>query len=78
MATLSIDTTPWPPGLTRSAINHVPRPLRADAMQCAWLAVAEGKKPDSAVRALLRREQRQRAVHPNFDLCPTASVRKRF
>lgn len=59
-------------------MNHVPRGLRADAIQAAWLAVAEGTKPDSAVRKLLRREARHRAVRPNFDLCPTSRVRRWF
>ena len=68
----------WPPGLSRSAISHVPRSLRADAVQAAWLAVAEGRKPDSAVRALLRQEDRHKADKPNFDLCPKEAVRHRF
>lgn len=47
-------------------------------MQVAWLAVAEGRKPDSAVRALVRHEQKHAAVKPNFDLCETTGIRKRF
>jgi hypothetical protein len=31
-------------------------------VQEAWLAVTEGRKPDSAVRALLRRESRQQVL----------------
>jgi hypothetical protein len=31
-------------------------------MQEAWLAVIEGRKPDSAVRALIRREERFQAI----------------
>jgi hypothetical protein len=64
--------------LTAAAIRHCPPPLRADAMQVAWLAVAEGRKPDSAVRALVRHEQKHAAVKPNFDLCETTGIRKRF
>jgi hypothetical protein len=52
--------------------------LRDDALQAAWLAAAEGRKPDSAVRALLRHEQRHAAQKPNFERCPVAQVRKRF
>jgi hypothetical protein len=47
-------------------------------MQAAWVAVAEGKKPDSAVRALVRHEQRHAAAKPDFDLCPASEIRKRF
>jgi hypothetical protein len=68
----------WPPGLTATAIRHCPASLRDDAMQVAWLALAEGRKPDSAVRALVRHEQKHAACKPNFDLCPVAQVRRRF
>jgi len=79
MATLALDNpTQWPPGLTRSAMSHCPLSLRADTLQVAWLAHAEGRKPDSAVRSLLRDEQRHKAHKPDFDLCPVARVRKRF
>jgi hypothetical protein len=79
MAALTLDNaTQWPPGLTRSAMSHCPLSLRPDALQAAWLAHAEGRKPDSAVRALLRDEQRHKARKPNFDLCPVAQVRRRF
>lgn len=67
-----------PPGLSRSALSHCPPRLQRDAIQAAWLAVAEGRKPDSAVRALLRHEERHKADKPNFDLCPRESVRRRF
>jgi hypothetical protein len=69
---------PWPDGLTRTALMRCPKRLRADAMQDAWLALAEGRKPDSAVRALLRHEDRHRAQKPDFDLCRASSVRRRF
>ncbi len=71
-------TAGWPPGLSRTAYRHCPVSIRDDAVQTAWLAVAEGRKPDSAVRALLRHEQRHTARKPNFDLCPVGEVRKRF
>ena len=71
-------TAQWPKGLSSSAISHVPRSLRPDAMQEAWLAFAEGRKPDSAVRALLRHEERHRTVKPDLDRCPVRSVRRRF
>lgn len=79
MATLALgNTIEWPPGLTRSAMRHCPPSLRDDAVQAAWLASSEGRKPDSAVRALQREEQRHKANKPNFDLCPVSRVRKRF
>jgi hypothetical protein len=78
MTTLALDPSTWPPGLTRAAMHHCPLSLREDAVQAAWLAHAEGRKPDSAVRALLRHEQRHNAAKPNFDLCPTDRVRRRF
>jgi len=68
----------WPPGLTATAFRHCPPSLRDDAIQVAWLALAEGRKPDSAVRALVRHEQKHTARKPNFDLCPVGQVRKRF
>ena len=69
---------PWPRGLSATAIRCCPSWLRADAMQAAWLAVSEGRKPDSAVRALLRHEKRHQARKPNFDRCPKEAVRARF
>lgn len=69
---------PWPSGLTSSAISHVPKHLRRDAFQEAWLAHHEGRKPDSAVRALLRHEERHRAKKPDLDRCPVREVRRRF
>lgn len=77
-ALFSTSRTDWPPGLTAIAIRHCPPSLRDDAIQEAWLAVAEGRKPDSAVRALVRHEQKHAARKPNFDYCPTSIVRKRF
>lgn len=71
-------SSPWPPGLTRSAISHCPTHLRADAVQSAWVAVSEGRKPDSAVRALIRHEQRHKSARPNLDRCTRESVRRRF
>jgi len=71
-------TVQWPPGLTPSAIRHCPLAFRDDAIQAAWLAHAQGRKPDSAVRALVRHEQRHRASKPNFDICPAHSVAVRF
>lgn len=71
-------STPWPPGLTPSAIAHVPKHLRDDAVQAAWEALSDGLKPDSGVRALLRHEKRHKATKPNFDLCPKERVRQRF
>ena len=71
-------TAPWPLGLSRAAIRHCPRHLHADAMQVAWLANQEGRNPDSAVRALVRNEERHRAAKPNFERCSTRSVRRRF
>jgi len=47
-------------------------------MQEAWLALIEGRKPDSAVRALLRHEVRHNANKTNFDLCHVTQIRKRF
>lgn len=67
-----------PPGLTRSAISHCPQWLREDAIQAAWVAHTEGRKPDSAVRALVRHEQRHKATKPDFNKCPTGNVRRRF
>ena len=79
MATLAHSATnDWPPGLTASAIRHCPLSLRDDALQAAWLALAEGRKPDSAVRALVRHEQKHVARKPNFELCPVAKVKRRF
>ncbi|MDZ4818174.1 MAG: hypothetical protein SGJ20_04290 [Planctomycetota bacterium] len=69
---------PSPPGLTYSAMAHCPQWLRDDALQAAWVAHKEGRKPDSAVRALVRHEQRHKATKPNFDLCPAGTVRRRF
>jgi hypothetical protein len=71
-------TASWPSGLSKAAISHCPPPLRADALQVAWLALSEGKKPDSAVRALVRHEQKHAAARPNFDLCTASGIRKRF
>jgi len=75
---LDIPTTNWPPGLTRAAISHCPLSLRRDAIQAAWLAHAEGRKPDSAVRALLRHEVRHKTKRFDLELCPTRKVRQRF
>ena len=47
-------------------------------MQVAWLANQEGRNPDSAVRALVRNEERHRAAKPNFERCSTRSVPRRF
>lgn len=78
MEASAFTTVEWPPGLTPTAIRHCPVALRDDAIQAAWLALAEGRKPDSAVRALVRHEQKHVARKPNFDLYPVAQVRKRF
>jgi hypothetical protein len=78
MHALAPTITEWPPGLTSAAIRHCPVGLREDAIQAAWLALAEGRKPDSAVRALVRGEERHKARKPDFDLCPVAQVRRRF
>jgi predicted HD phosphohydrolase len=75
---LDIPKSDWPPGLTRAAISHCPLSLRPDAIQAAWLAHAEGRKPDSAVRALLRHEVRHKTKSFDFELCPTRKVRRRF
>lgn len=54
---------PWPKGLSAVAIRCCPPSLREDAMQEAWLALCEGRKPDSAVRAMLRREAKEQVMH---------------
>ncbi len=69
---------PWPPGLTQVALDHCPPRLRKDAIQAAWAAHAEGKRPDSGVRQLVRHELRHRAAKPDFDLCPSGSIRRAF
>jgi hypothetical protein len=69
---------PWPVGLTRVAVRCCPPSLREDAMQEAWLATLEGRKPDSAVRQLARREARLSAMQVDMDHCPPAAVRHRF
>jgi hypothetical protein len=73
-----LPTTTWPPGLTCAAISHCPLSLRSDAIQDAWLAHAEGRKPDLAVRALLRQEERHKTRPLDLELCPTRKVRRRF
>ena len=69
---------PWPKGLTRAAIRHCPTHLREDAIQIAWVANHDGRKPDSAVRALVRQEERHRAAKPDLDRCLVSSIRRRF
>ncbi len=71
-------STDWPPGLSKSAMRNCPSALRDDALQAAWEAVSDGRKADSGVRAVIRHEQRHKAIKPNFDLCPTSGVRRRF
>ena len=66
---------PWPKGLSAVAIRCCPPALREDAMQEAWLAVSEGRKPDSAVRSLLRREARERACHVDVAAVDPTHVR---
>jgi hypothetical protein len=66
MGPIALDVPDWPPGLTASAIRHCPPSLREDAKQAAWLALSEGRKPDSAVRAVVRHEQKLGAQKPNF------------
>ena len=53
---------------------HCPLRFATDAIQAAWLAVSEGRKPDSAVRTLLRHEKRHEARKPNLDRCPKDAV----
>jgi hypothetical protein len=67
-----------PPGLTAAALFHCPQWLRDDAVQAAWVAYREGRKPDSAVRAVVRAEKRHHAAKPEFEKCPVAKVRRRF
>lgn len=69
---------PWPKGLSAVAIRCCPPALREDAMQEAWLAVSQGRKPDSAVRALLRREARERARYVDLTAVNPAHVRACF
>ena len=69
---------PWPKGLTRAAIRHCPAHLREDAIQIAWITNHEGRKPDSAVRALIRQEERQRHAKPDLDRCSTRCILRRF
>lgn len=69
-------TTHWPPGLTAMSLRRCPPALREDAKQAAWLALAEGRKPDSAVRALVRHEQKHVAMA--FELCPVSRIKRRF
>ena len=74
----NLDKTPWPPGLTEVAYFHCPAPLRPDALQAAWAAYAQGLKPDTGVRQVVRHELKHRARKPNFDLCPANGIRQRF
>lgn len=44
-------------------------------MQEAWLAVAEGRKPDSAVRKLLRRETKHQGQRVDIESIDGLRVR---
>lgn len=74
----SFDKSDWPPGLTELAYWHCPERLRPDAIQAAWVALAQGLKPDSGVRRVIRHELKHRARKPNFDLCPSNQILQRF
>jgi len=68
----------WPPGVTTAAFRHCPRSLRDDAIQEAWLAVADGRNPDSAVRALVRHEAKHHASRARLELCSRMQIRMFF
>ena len=68
----------WPPGLNCSVMNEVAPSMLPDAMQEAWLAMLEGRKPVIAIRALLRHEERHRTAKPDLDRIAVRYVRKRF
>jgi len=50
-----------PPGLQPVSLRRLPRQLREDALQEAWLAQLAGGRPDRRLRAYARREERYRA-----------------
>jgi len=50
----------FPRDVGQITIAHVPSFLREDAAAEAWLAVLEGRNPESAVRSLVRRELKHR------------------
>lgn len=49
---------PCPPGLSAGTLTRIPRDMRDDALQEAWLAQLEGREVDVAVWSFLKREER--------------------
>jgi hypothetical protein len=64
---LDIRHTEFPKGVSPMAFNRIPPKLLDDAIQEAWLAVAEGRSPNGAVVNFLRRERRRRKFLPLKD-----------
>ena len=50
-------TTPLPPGTTKATFANVPPRHREDAIQEAWLAHLEKRKPTTAIKDFLKREK---------------------
>ena len=50
----------FPEGVSKCTIGHCPRELIDDAISEAWLALLEGRNPNSAVAMLATREIRYR------------------
>jgi len=49
---------PLPPGLSKEQLERIPPRFREDAIQEAWVAHLEGRKPWAAVVTFLKREKR--------------------